>query len=71
MFSHKCKKECSLKNNIYENLNRYINKFITNQKIKLYSLYIFKFQISSYYSKKDSQHAYRGEVTKRKRKKSC
>ena len=32
-------------------------------------LYIFKFKILSYYSKKDSQYAYPGEVTKRKRKK--
>ena len=71
MFSKKGKKECFLKNNIYENLNCYTNKFNANQKIKLYLLYIFKFKISSYYSKKDSQYVYQGEVTKRKRKKSC
>ena len=39
MFSKKCKKECFLKNYVYENLNHYTNKFNDNQKIKLYLLY--------------------------------
>ena len=40
MFFKQCKKECFLKNNIYESLNRYTNKFNANRTIKLYSFII-------------------------------